>query len=78
MVNTRNAWIAIEPQPSAETRSFAGWMVALSGSPNPFSAIAEDDWILVVTTGWVTSSARDGFFASGPTGIAQPSTSTDC
>ena len=49
MVNTRNAWIAIEPQTPTETPSFPGCTIALSGSPNLFSAIAEDDWILVVT-----------------------------
>ena len=59
MVNTRNAWIVIEPQPSAETPSFPGWVIAPSGSPNLFSAIAKDDWILVVTpTGDLVRTGR--------------------
>ena len=48
-MNTRNAWIAIESPTSTETPSFAGCTIVLSGSANLFSAITDDDWILVVT-----------------------------
>ena len=59
MVNTRNAWIVIEPQPSVETPSFPGWVSALSGSPNLLSAIAKNDWVLVVTpTGDLVRTGR--------------------
>ena len=50
MVNTLNAWIAIETQNSTGNLSFYGCMLALRGSPNLFSAIGKDDWMLVFTS----------------------------
>ena len=49
MVNTGNAWIAIEPKPLGTTPPFSGYVLRLYGSPKLFSAIAEGDWMLVVT-----------------------------
>lgn len=45
MVSTRNAWIAIEREPSMA----ASPLFSLRGAPNLYSAIVEDDWILIVT-----------------------------
>ena len=54
MMDTCNAWLAIEPSPSTDGPSVARYMLELDGSPNLFAAIAEGNWILVVT--------RDGDF----------------
>ena len=48
-MNTRNAWIAIELQTPTDTPSDPSFTIALSGSSNLLSTIAENDWIVVVT-----------------------------
>ena len=49
MVNTCNAWIAIEPKPSTGNPSFPGCLLKLNGSPNLLPDGADGDWILAVT-----------------------------
>ena len=49
MINTCNAWIAIEPHPPKGSPSFSDCVLELDGSPKLFSAIADGDWILAVT-----------------------------
>ncbi len=49
MANYRNAWIVIEPQQSTGTLSVPNCTIGLDCSPNVVSAIAEGDWLLVVT-----------------------------
>ena len=49
MTSTRNAWIAIDTQSSTDSTALPGCMLELGGSPNLYSSMAEDDWILIVT-----------------------------
>ncbi len=49
MVNTASAWIAIEHPSSNNNPVFPGCTLALNGSPALFYAIAQYDWIIVVT-----------------------------
>ena len=48
MINTRNAWIAIETQSSTDSTALPGCILELGGSPNLYLSMAEDDWILIV------------------------------